>query len=85
MSGGVALYAAQTNVQADAKIAENSDYRIEMRRGDREADGARLLSECSVCYPGFESPPLRQLNKDNRLKLGRFFCAFFRQKHTLLK
>ncbi len=31
-----------------------------MRRGDREADGARLLSECGVCHPGFESPPLRQ-------------------------
>ena len=28
-----------------------------MRRGDREADGARLLSECSVMEPGVRIPP----------------------------
>ena len=30
-----------------------------LRRGDREADGARLESGCSESYRGFESPPLR--------------------------
>ncbi len=32
-----------------------------MRRGDREADGARLLSECSESYRGFESLLLRHI------------------------
>ena len=36
-------------------------YRQHVRRGDRVADGARLLSECSESYRGFESLPLRHL------------------------
>ena len=39
--------------------------KFELRRGDREADGARLLSECSVCYRGFESLPLRHVHHRN--------------------
>ena len=34
---------------------------LSLRRGDREADGARLESGCSASYRGFESPPLRHL------------------------
>ncbi len=34
-------------------------------RGDREADGARLLSECGVTHRGFESLPLRQKQVHN--------------------
>ena len=44
----------------DRQDSKRSEQIYDVRRGDREADGARLLSECSVCYRGFESLPLRQ-------------------------
>ena len=43
-----------------------------LRRGDREADGARLESGCSESYRGFESPPLRHNNKKTDSPLGGF-------------
>ncbi len=36
-----------------------------LRRGDREAEGARLEIVCTARYRGFESPPLRQILHPN--------------------
>ena len=40
--------------------ALNSSDFLQLWRGDREAEGARLELVCSASYRGFESPPLRQ-------------------------
>ncbi len=46
------------------------------RRSDREADGARLLSECSlIANRGFESLLLRQFLSQRADLLFGFFCC----------
>ena len=47
-----------------------------LRRADREAEGARLLSEYAPKgHLGFESPALRQYELKEGSHLGPFFCA----------
>ena len=47
-----------------------------LRRADREAEGARLLSEYAPKgHLGFESPALRQYEFEEGSHLGLFFCT----------
>ena len=44
-----------------------------IRRGDREAEGARLEIVCSESYRGFESLPLRHIEK-----FGGIECDYYK-------
>jgi hypothetical protein len=47
LSGGVALYAAQSNVQIDAEIAEKDGFRSETNQGRRKTNAKRRYERCT--------------------------------------